>query len=226
MNPYQNPSIELFGLRIDEPVTAGTDIIVALMLIIGFLKINTKNNQKHVKFYSYSFLVTGIAMIISALVSHAFLYHFGYEAKIYGWIITIIGASFAQFGVLYHVKGIFRPSTNKFLLYFAMTEITAALVLIFFIRSFVFVEVHSAIAMVGMVVVLEWMNYSRTGSKLSLAMVKGVIWATGAVIGHALKINISKWFNYMDLGHVFVAIGFVIMIKGVLNEQKLNLAKQ
>lgn len=225
MNPYQNPSIELFGLRIDEPVTSGTDIIVALICILGFLKINRKEGTKHVKLYSYSFLVTGLAITVSAVIGHAFLYHFGYEAKIYGWVLTILGVSLSQFGVLYHVKGIFKAETNKILLYAAITEIILALILVFVIRTFVFVEVHTAIGMIGMVVVLEWINYSKTRSKLSLAMIYGVTWATMAVVGHVFKLNISRWFNYMDLGHVFVAIGTVTMIRGVIEEQKRNLAE-
>jgi hypothetical protein len=226
MNPYLNPSIELFGLRIDEPVTAGTDVLVGLMAIIGSLIINRNKTRGHQKLYSYSFFMTGVAMIVSALIGHAFLYRFSYEAKIIGWVLTIIGVSFSQFAVISHVKPIFAPRTSKLLLYACITEIILALILIFFIRSFVFVEIHTAIGMIGMVVVMEWINYSRTGSKLSLAMIWGVIWATGAVVGHVLKINISKWFNYMDLGHVFVAIGMVIMIRGVLREQKQNSAEQ
>ena len=75
-NPLQNPSIELFGVRVDEPVTMSTDIIVALISIIGYFKLVSKNNSVHVKLYSHFFLWMGFSTLIAGIMGHGFLYRF------------------------------------------------------------------------------------------------------------------------------------------------------
>ena len=62
-----------------------------------------------------------------------------------------------------------------------------------------------------------------TKSRLSLNMVIGVGLTTVAIIFHITKISVSRWYNYMDISHTFMAVAVFIMIKGVLVEQKLNL---
>lgn len=223
MNPLQNPSIELFGVRIDEPVTMVTDIIVALIGIIGFFKITSTNNSRHVKLYSYFFLWTGLSTLIAGIVGHGFLYKFGYEGKMYGWVLGIIGTGFTQFAVLYHVKENISKMAFSVLLILSWIEVVAAMIVLFIARTFVVVEVHAAFGLVGMVTILESINYFKTRSQLSLCMIIGVSFTAVAIIIHVTKISISKWFNYMDIGHVFLGIAVLIMIKGVLFEKKRNL---
>src|ERR1041385_9208428 len=100
MNPLQNPSIELFGLRIDEPVTMTTDLIVALIGIFGYFKIASKNSSLPVKLYSHFFLWMGFSTFIAGIVGHGFLYRFGGDGKMYGWVLGIIGTGFAQFAAV------------------------------------------------------------------------------------------------------------------------------
>lgn len=223
MNPLQNPSIELFGLRVDEPVTMSTDIVVAVIGIMGYIKLASANNSRHVSLYSYFFLGMGFSTLIAGIIGHGFLYRFGADAKMYGWVLGIIGTGFAQFAVLYHVKESLNKTAFSILLFTCYIEVVSAMILLFYFRSFVVVEVHAAFGLVGVVTVLEAINYFATKSKLSLNMVIGVGLTAVAIVFHTTKISISKWFNYMDISHVFLGLAVYIMIKGVLFEQKLNL---
>ena len=54
-------------------------------------------------------------------------------------------------------------------------------------------------------------------------MIYGVGLAILAIVAHTTKISISKWFNYIDISHVFLGVSLYVMIKGVLFEQKNNL---
>jgi len=223
MNPLQNPSIELFGLRIDEPVTMTTDLIVALIGIFGYFKITSKNNSVPVKLYSYFFLWMGFSTFIAGITGHGFLYKFGTEGKMYGWVLGIIGTGFAQFAAVYHVKENISKTTFSVLLILCSVEVVAAMIILFIVRTFVMVEIHAAFGLMAMVTVLEAINYFKTRSKLSLNMITGVSFTVIAIIVHSTKISISKWFNYLDISHVFLGIAVSIMIKGVLSEKKLNL---
>ncbi len=223
VNLLQNPSIELFGLRIDEPITSGTDVIVALIGIWGYFKIAQKQNLKHVSVYAYFFLGTGISTFIAGILGHAFLYRFGYEIKMVGWVLGIAGTCFAQFGAVFHSKNILAPNTFKTLLWICYAEVIISMTILILKPSFIVVICHTAFGLLLMVTVLESINYSKTKSKLSLMMVYGVGLAILAIISHSAKISISKWFNYIDISHVFLGLSIYVMIKGVLFEQKNNL---
>jgi hypothetical protein len=227
MNPLQNPSIEIFGLRVDEPVTAFTDVLVALIGIIGYLKIKAENNQKHVNLYSYFFLGTGICTFIAGMVGHAFLYRFDsdVQGKMVGWSTGIIGTCFAPFAALYHTKKWLNEKVFKILLFTCYLEIVISEVILFIHPSFLVVVAHTTFGLLLILTILESINYSKTGSKLSLYLLYGVGFCVIAVMFHLTKISISRWFNYLDLSHVFMGLSMYIMVKGVLIEQKNNLVK-
>jgi hypothetical protein len=75
-----------------------------------------------------------------------------------------------------------------------------------------------------MVLILEWINYSKTKSVLSRNMLYGVGFAALAVGTHIAKLAPSVWFNHLDVSHVFMALGLFTMYKGVYNE-KINPVK-
>lgn len=222
INPLQNPSIELFGVRVDEPVTFGTDVIFALVGIIGFFKLANKQNQKHVKLYNYFFLGTGVSALVAGILGHAFMYRFGYEIKIVGWFLGILGTCFAPFAALFHVKENLKPGTFKTLLMLCYAEVLIAIVVLLLAPSFLVVIFHNIYGLLLMVTVLEWKNYFKTRSTLSYMMVLGVGIAVISILFHTTKISISNWFNYMDISHVFMAISLYVMVKGALAEQKNN----
>lgn len=221
-NPLQNPSIELFGLRIDEPVTTITDIIVALIGIWGYFKIKRANNLKHVSVYALFFLGTGISTMIAGILGHAFLYRFGYEIKMVGWVLGILGTCFAQFAAVFHAKQTIGERAAKILLMICYAEVIISMTILILKPSFIVVICHTAFGLLLMVTVLEAINYSKTSSKLSLMMIYGVGLAVSAIIVHTCKIAISKWFNHLDVSHVFLGLSLYVMIKGVLYEQKNN----
>ncbi|MBP7810530.1 MAG: hypothetical protein KA163_14655 [Bacteroidia bacterium] len=222
VNPLQNPSIELFGLRVDEPVTTITDIIVALIGIWGYFKIAKGKNHKHVTVYAWFFLGTGISTMIAGLLGHAFLYRFGYEIKMVGWVLGILGTCFAQFAAVYHAKETIGEKAFKTLLTICYLEVIVSMTILILKPSFVIVICHTAFGLLLMVTILESITYSKTKSKLSLMMVYGVGLAVLAIVAHTCKIAISKWFNHLDVSHVFLGLSIYVMIKGVLYEQKNN----
>ena len=160
-------------------------------------------------------MLTGISTIVSALVGHAFLYYFGVNAKIYGWLFGILSVSFAQFAAMYHSRNIIGETIFKRLVILNSIEILVAFLAVFMAWSFVVVEIHSAYGLLLNVTVLESINYKKTKSKLSINLIYGVGIAVLAVLCHVFKLAISVWFNHMDLSHIFMAISMYIMYKGV-----------
>lgn len=222
MVPYQNPTIYLGNIRIDEPITVLTDLLVVGICFFGYLKTASSNQSTAVKLYRWFLLVTGISTLVSALIGHAFLYLFDFNAKIFGWITGIACIVFAQFAALQHAKEIIGEKKFKTLFWLNVIEIVIAYILLFVVFSFVIVEIHSAIGLILMVVVLESIVYKKTKSVLSKGFITGVAIAVLAIICHIFKLAISVWFNHMDLSHIIIAISVYTMYKGILKEINTN----
>jgi hypothetical protein len=214
MNPYQNPTIYLGSLRIDEPITTVTDLLFIAVCFFAFFKTRKTSSDIGLNLYRWFFLLTGASTLVAALIGHAFLYYFGAEAKIYGWVTGIFGTCFAQFAALYHTRNTIGEFTFKLLITICVIEVLIAFIAVFKFWTFVVVEVHSAFVLVLMVTLLEYINYKKTKSPLSLYMIYGVGVAVIAVLCHVFKLAFSVWFNHADLSHVFMAISMYLMYKG------------
>ena len=215
MTPYQNPPIYIGDLKIDEPITTLTDFLFIAVCVFAFFKTKHLSHYKGVNLYRWFFLLTGISSFIAAIIGHAFLYYFGFEAKIYGWITGIISISFAQFAALHHTRSSISAGTFKVLQVANYLEIIFVSILLFKVYSFTIVEIHTAYSLLINVVILECIHYKKTGSLLSKNMIIGVGISVLAVMCHIFKLAISVWFNHLDLSHIFMAISMYMMYRGV-----------
>ncbi len=215
MVPFQNPTIYIGDLRIDEPITTLTDMLFIGVCFFAFFKTKGISTDKAFILYRWFFLLTGISTIVATFIGHTFLYYFGQDAKIYGWFLGLFGTCLAQFAALYHTKNSISKTVFKALMIICSIEAIAAFVSVFAFWSFVVVEVHSAFGLILIVTILENIHYKKTKSQLSLFMMYGVGVAVLAVLCHVFKLAISVWFNHMDLSHVFMAISMYLMYKGV-----------
>lgn len=215
MTPFQNPTIYLGDLRVDEPITTLTDLLFIGMCFYAFFKTKNSSTQPGPNLYRWFFLLTGISTLIAALIGHAFLYYFGPQAKIYGWVTGVFGTSFAQFAALFHTRKTIGENYFKGLLLLCVIEVIAAFISVFVFWSFVVVEIHMAFGLVLVVTTLEYTHYKQTQSKLSLYMIYGVGIAVIAVLCHVFKLAASVWFNHADLSHIFMALSMYMMYRGV-----------
>jgi hypothetical protein len=215
MTPFQNPTIYIGSLRVDEPITTVTDLLFIGVCVYAFFKTAHLSSYRSVNLYRWFFLLTGLSTLVAALMGHAFLYYFGAQAKIYGWIFGIISISFSQFAALYHTRQMIPVKTFKLLLLLFGIETLVAFVLTFVFWTFIVVEIHTAFCLLLVCTTLETMYYKKTKSTLSLFMIYGVVALVVAVLCHVLKIAFSVWFNHADLSHIFMAISMYLMYKGV-----------
>lgn len=225
MIPFQNPSIEIYGLRVDEPITVITDFIVAFIGFMAFAKTNSDSNSSAIQLYRYFFLFTAVSTVVAGIIGHAFAYHIGFQWRMIGWVFGIIGVTFAQYAALFHSKESISANFYKIIKMFFVIELIIITLVLVKYRSFGIVEIQAAIGLVLVVASLELIHYSKTKSELSMKMIFGIGLTILAVFCHVGKLAISKWFNHMDLGHIIMAIALFIMYKGIQTEKKLNTLK-
>lgn len=217
MIPFQNPTIYVGGLQIDEPITVLTDLIFCAVCFYAYFKTRGISSIRAIKLYSLFFLATGFSTMVAAIIGHAFLYHFGLQAKIYGWVLGIIAISFAQFAALFHTRSLLGNSLFKKLFIAFCIEVIISLIAVFYFWTFIVVIIHTAFALLLVVTSLEYQKFKKTKSELSKYMMIGVGISVIAVMCHLFKLAISNWFNHLDLSHVFMAISMYTMYYGVAN---------
>ncbi len=222
MIPFQNPSIQVFSLRVDEPVTTITDFVISFIGFMAFFKTTGHGNSKAINLYRYFFLFTSISTLVAGIIGHAFAYYFGFEFRMIGWVFGIIGVTFAQFAALFHAKNSISSSVFNWLKIFFVAELFIIAFVLATYRSFGIVEIQAGIGLVLIVAGLETFHYSKTKSELSSKIMMGVGLTVLAVVSHVGKLAISEWFNHMDLGHVLMSLALYTMYTGVQKEKITN----
>lgn len=202
----ENPSIYPFGLRIDEPVTTLTDIVVALVCWYAWWRLRPYRQPLEMRYFRAFFLLMGVATILGGVAGHGFLYALSFYWKLPGWLLSMVSITLLERAVIFYSRSLLHRSTRHFFYWFNILELVVFAGLAFSQLEFRFVEIHSAYGL--MVVVLGFCLYNlyRGRDNRSIRLfIAGVVLSIIAAVIFTGRISISQWFNYIDISHVLMA---------------------
>lgn len=209
------PAIDFFGLKVLEPVTTLTDLIVSAACFYAFIKLKRSANKESAFIYfQYFFLTMGLATTIGGLIGHAFIYAFNFSWKIPGWIISMFSVALIERFVILHARPLMGPSIGKFFGLLNLIELTTFIFITIYTLNFYFVEVHAAYGLLVIVFSFELFVFLKTKNKGSKMILYGVGLAAVSAMIHICKFSIHQWFNYFDLSHIFMTISVWFFYKG------------
>jgi hypothetical protein len=226
MDPQTNidhTSIQLFGVRIDEPMATLTDVIVAAVCFFAFYQLNKRKlpgiSQTYFRYY---FLLMGIATFLGGVIGHGFLYALSFGWKLPGWIISMFSVALVERSAIAHAKPLVKPGLSKFFLYFNVVELLTIMTITMTTLNFKWVEIHSGYGLLVIVSTFHFYSYLKTKDKGSLTILKAVgITCIGSGF-FIFRISFGTWFNYIDISHVFLAIAAYVFYLGALRLQRRN----
>lgn len=211
------PSIWIGGVRIDEPVTALTDLMVSAVCIYAFFKLNRLDNTSKVhQFVKYYFLSMSIATAFGGIVGHSFLYAFSFAWKLPGWLTSMFSIALIERAVIEKAKPIISQSLGKFFTWLNIIELSIFVVLTFSTLNFFFVEIHSAYGLLIVTASFSIYTYSKTKNKGSKYFIIGVGFCAISALFFMNEWSLHMWFNYLDISHVFMTIAAIFFYKGAL----------
>jgi len=207
-------TIEIFGVKVLEPITTLTDLVVAAVCFYAFVRLHrSKSREKSVVYFKFFFLFMGVSTTLGGLIGHAFLYAFGFAWKLPGWVVGMCSVAFMERAAIKQSRSVMPRGLNDFLAWMNIIELAGFIFIAFYTLNFFYVEVH---ATYGLLVVffLECFLYQKKKDKESRYILYGVTVSALAALVHIAKISPHTWFNYMDLSHIFMALGSYLFYLG------------
>ena len=213
----KNPSIYLGDIRIDEPITTITDLIIAGMCLYFYIKLRSISKKgPFYKFNNLFFLLTGIATFLGGIMGHAFNYALGIEWKIPFWVISMLGIACFERSAILFIEPIVSGRLLKFLKWINWIEFAVFVILAVMYVEFMFVVGHTIYGMLFVVTAFHAYSYAQLKNKGS----KLYLYAAGilsiCLICFLFKLGFGVWFNHLDVSHVFMAITACIYYKGTI----------
>lgn len=234
------PPIELFGVKILEPVTTFTDLIVAVVCFYAFFKLISSGRKERVfRYLKMYFLLMALATTLGGLIGHAFLYKFsttlelpewmirfiedapllisGEEAyvwKLPGWIISMLSIMFVERAAIEHVQPIVHPRVGKSFRIVNIIELSLFMLITFITLNFKYVEIHSGYGLMFVVMSLQLYAFIKTRNEASKYFLIGVAAAAVAGIIYLSQYSLHVYFNYSDISHTFMAIAAAFFYVG------------
>jgi len=120
---FQQPSIFIYGFRIDEPVTVLTDLLVSAVCFYAYIKLRKIRSGNKVHMYlKHYFLTMALATGIGGLLGHGFLYAFEKSIditlevspwKLPAWLISMFSIMLIERAAIEYARPIINPKIGK-----------------------------------------------------------------------------------------------------------------
>ena len=211
----EQPSIEVFGILIHTPVTAGTDVIVAVICLVAYFKLKRlpSTGQVH-RLFKYYFLTMSLATLLGGVLGHALLEYVPFFMKIPGWITSMLSIALLERAVIQYTRSLVSPRLGTFFAWLNTIELLTFMVLALVTLNFQFVLAHAAYGIGIVVAGFTGFIYLTEKSRGSRLILWGVLACVFGATFFEFKIGISKWFNHVDISHVFMMFASVLFYWG------------
>jgi len=214
---YIQPSIEILGIRINEPVTTATDLVITAVCWFAFYKLNKIPKQNNIHTYlKYYFLSMGLATAIGGLIGHGFFYLFSFEWKLPGWLTSMISIALVERAAILYARRLVPKKVGDVFAWLNIIELITFVTLTFTTLNFFFVEAHAAYGLLIVVFSFSLVVYLKTKSKGSRFFLIAVAFSAVGALIFMNKLGISIWFNHFDISHIFLAFSAWFFYKGSL----------
>jgi len=215
---FIQPSIEVFHVRIDEPITTATDLLLALVCFYAYFRIgNQKHPVKIRKQFRYYFFTLGMAALFGGLFGHAFLYSLSPSWKLVSWIFMLISVAIISQILLELSKSLIKSSYLRLLALVNIVIMVFALVMTLRTVTFSAVQYYTIFGMVVIVGSLSFIIYQKTGSRGVVKFMLGVGVGIVSAVVFSYEIGLSPWFNHNDISHVILSFSALSIYKGAVS---------
>lgn len=210
---FEKTSLEIYGILIQEPVTALTDLLVAGVCLYAFSKLKPANPS--VRLLKYYFLTMALATAYGGIIGHAFLPYLDFGWKVPGWLISMFSVALLERAAITHAKPLLNKKQGSFFTLLNSVELLTLTVIVLATLNFKFVEAHAAYGLLVIVFSFEVFVFKMKKAESSIIFLLATGIAALAALVHLSQFTIHPWFNHLDLSHVLMAASaYVFFLAG------------
>jgi hypothetical protein len=216
------PSVEILGIRIDEPVTTLTDLVLAGVCFYAFFRIRRlarsgkADSSGTTVCFEVFFISLGLGALFGGLLGHGFLYGLAPPWKLLSWVLLLLSvASFIQ-ALLWLVRALVKPRVYRTALWLNLLFLVVAI--IFTVKTIQFSPVKYYF-LFGMFLVggpLSYFIFRRTGNRGMIPLMLAISLALPTAFIFSFKWAISPWFNHNDISHLILIFCTLIIYRGAV----------
>jgi hypothetical protein len=218
----QQPDIQFWGTRIQEPITTVTGLFMAATCAWCCWQLRERRIRDRPAQYMYLFLVTlGLSSLLGAFLGHAFLYKLGRVWKIPGWELSMIAAFLLSQASMLRFFGENGDSRRYRALTWA-NGLALFICTLLTVRTleFVWTEVYMAIGLLLFMSNFEYRLHKKAANSVSVLLLKGMVPMLVSVVLIIVKFSVSPWFNYFDISHLFVCATIVYFYRALVEQME------
>lgn len=214
-SPSGQPSIDVFGVEIMEPMVTFTDLWITAVCVYAFFQLRKLNKPGKVHQYMrWYFAIMALATFLGGILGHAFQYAVGIEWKLPGWLISMLAVMAVERASIMHAQPVINKTFGKFLEVANVVELLTFAFITFTTLNFFYIQVHSAYGLGLVVLPIHFLVFWRTRNEGSKMIVRTVLFATLAAFFYTSEIGFHTWFNHLDVAHTVMAISMYFFYRG------------
>ena len=209
------PSIYIFDIRIDEPVTTLTDLLIAGVSLFAFFQLLRRPAENKVHHYlRYFFLGMAMSTTMSGLIGHSFLHLFSAPWQLTGWLTSMIAIALLEQASIEQSRKLLKPALPKQLTWLNIIELIILMIFTMITINFIFVVIHTAFGLLVIVAPLHIYLYSKTRKSGSIYFLVAILIAAISTPIFTGQWDIHQWFNSSCICHTLIAVSMWFYYKG------------
>jgi MFS family permease len=209
--------VEVFNIRIDEPVTLLTDLLLAGVCFYAFFRIRHRDSSARMKdYFKYYFLTLGLGALFGGLLGHAFLYSLSSPWKLVSWIFILTSVAIMAHALTEMSRPIIKPVVTRMVIGINLLILAAAICYTSWTLAFPAVKYYTIFGMLVVVGSFSYILYRKTGNRGMIMLMLGIGVGLLSAIVYSFGWGLSPWFNHNDISHVILSCSALILYKGAV----------
>lgn len=201
------PSVIFAGFTINEPITMFSDFLISTICLFAFIKIlySSQRGNNHYPILLFFFMMF-FSTFWGGLVGHGLQHYLSPLWKIPSWLTGIFAVVAFQWIAANQLRKFKSKNLFRIILMLNLLSFLTAIYMVFALKVFVWVQFHAVFGILGIVLPIQIFIYSKTKSYCSRQLILGIVFAIVAALVHLFYLGLGKWFNHLDVSHVFLAL--------------------
>jgi hypothetical protein len=214
---FIQPSIEVLSIRIDEPITTMTDLIMASICFYAYFRIKQIESTVRIKrYFKYYFLTLGVATLAGGLLGHAFLYSLSPIWKLVSWIFTLLSVAILSHALIELSKPLLKPGFSKIVSRINFLILSLALLYTLYTLAFSAVKYYTIFGMFMVVGSLSYVIYQKTEMRGVIKVIIGVSVGLLSAIIFSFEWGLGPWLNHNDISHLILSFSAISVYQGAV----------